>query len=695
MKWQMNSADGSPVCLDRDAFINELSKADFPKVRNGGRNGKENEVYNIPAAFDIETTSFYTDDGEKQAIMYAWVFGICGVNTVGRTWEEFEFLLSEVVRVLDLNAHRRLYVYVHNLAFEFQFICKRFTWEKVFCVDTRKPIYARTTFGIEFRCSYLLSGYNLATLGKNLTKYKQQKMVGDLNYKLARHAGTPLSYKEWGYILADSMVVQAYIQELIEQHKSIVRLPTTNTGFVRQFTRKNCMQGKGWYEYVSTIQSLTMTVEDYEQLARAFTGGFTHANVKHVNKVHREVASYDFTSSYPAVMLAEQFPMSAPVRIEPTEQQFYRDMEVFACVFDVDFYGIVATASENYISESRCFIRQAVAANNGRVISARHIKLTVTEVDFELISQMYEWDDMTVSNFMYMRKAPLPKKFIQCILKLYGDKTTLKGVEGKEAEYLVSKGMLNSLYGMTVTNPCKDDNTYKSGQGWVTSVADIEKAIGKYNRSRMRFLYYAWGVYVTAYARRNLFTGIMEFGDDYIYSDTDSIKVLHHENHQEYFKRYNKDIIAKIQNTLKGYDIPVSAMTPKTIKGVSKPIGVWDFEGVYDEFKTLGAKRYIYTQDGKLHTTIAGVGKSAGAEFLSRYKHPFEKFREGLEFPAGLSGKMTHTYIDYEQDGVLTDYLGNDYHYNEKSSTHLEDAAYKLTIDNDFKDLFERFMYHD
>ena len=47
--------------------------------------------------------------------------------------------------------------------------------------------------------------------------------------------------------------------------------------------------------------------------------------------------------------------------------------------------------------------------------------------------------------------------------------------------------------------------------------------IQKYNDSKNRFLYYAWGIWVTAYARRNLWTGILAVGKDYIYSDTDSI----------------------------------------------------------------------------------------------------------------------------------------------------------------------------
>lgn len=58
------------------------------------------------------------------------------------------------------------------------------------------------------------------------------------------------------------------------------------------------------------------------------------------------------------------------------------------------------------------------------------------------------------------KKDYLPTPFVKSILHLYESKTKLKGVEGKEVEYLNSKEMLNSCYGMSVTNPLRDEFTY-------------------------------------------------------------------------------------------------------------------------------------------------------------------------------------------------------------------------------------------
>lgn len=59
-----------------------------------------------------------------------------------------------------------------------------------------------------------------------------------------------------------------------------------------------------------------------------------------------------------------------------------------------------------------------------------------------------------------LQKEYLPTPFVKSILHLYESKTKLKGVEGKEVEYLNSKEMLNSCYGMSVTNPLRDEFTY-------------------------------------------------------------------------------------------------------------------------------------------------------------------------------------------------------------------------------------------
>ncbi|WP_369131588.1 hypothetical protein, partial [Modestobacter roseus] len=182
------------------------------------------------------------------------------------------------------------------------------------------------------------------------------------------------------------------------------------------------------------------------------------------------------------------------------------------------------------------------------------------------------------------------------------------------AEYLLEKGMLNSTYGMCVTDPVKDDSLYEDGE-WFKEPADLQESIDRYNGDKKRVLYYPWGVWITAYARRNLWTGILEMGNDYVYSDTDSLKILNYENHKAYFKKFDDGIVKKMEAMCDFYKLDKALLSPKTIKGVTKLIGVWDYEGTYEKFKTLGAKRYLQCEKGKLKLTVAGLSKQNGLNY--------------------------------------------------------------------------------
>lgn len=64
------------------------------------------------------------------------------------------------------------------------------------------------------------------------------------------------------------------------------------------------------------MQELQITgMEEFNMLQRAFAGGFTHANAEYTDEIMYNVDSYDFTSSYPYVMIAEKYPMSQGVAI--------------------------------------------------------------------------------------------------------------------------------------------------------------------------------------------------------------------------------------------------------------------------------------------------------------------------------------------------------------------------------------------
>ena len=658
-------------------FYNETPKGNY----------KREWYYNVSCAFDIETTSCIIND-EKYAFMYIWMLGLDGYCIIGRTWDEFITAIDKISEYCGLGDNVYLPIYVHNLSYEFQFIKDRFKWVKVFALDTRKVNYCRTDNGIEFRCSYQLSGYNLETVGRNLQKYKVNKMVGDLDYKKIRTKDTIINDEELKYCIHDVLVVMAYIQECIDAEGMITNIPLTKTGYVRRYVKRKCLgTSKHRNErYRKFIHSMTLEAEEYKQLRRAFQGGFTHANVMHSGVTVSDVDSYDFTSSYPAVMLTEKFPMSKGELIElHSKEEFEKNIQLYCCLFDATFVNIRSKELfEDYISRSHCSNVRGETLNNGRVVEAQTLTTTITEQDFMIIKRMYEWDDMLIGNFRRYKKGYLPKEFVDAILTLYEDKTQLKDVEGKESEYMQAKANLNSLYGMTVTDIVRDDIYYDNHE-WLSETPDLEESIDKYNNSRARFMFYPWGVWVTAYARVNLWTGIIAVSNDYVYSDTDSLKMLHGERHKDYIEKYNTMITKKLIKAMQFHNFPINRTKPKTIEGIPKPIGVWDYEGHYIRFKTLGAKRYLWLDSKKrMQMTVAGLSKKIGLKYLQFVEDSrisvFDKFNNNMFIPKGWTGKMLHTYIDEPTTEIVTDYQGNVTRFEELSSVYMEDAEYTLSI---------------
>lgn len=681
---------------DIDIFVLDVKNGKYKRKYKRRYHKKGYYVYNVASSFDIETTSFYQGNN-KQAIMYIWQFGFNGKTVIGRTWNEFIYLLQQLQIALDLNEYSRLFVYVHNLSYEFQFMRKWLEWLSVFAVDNRKPIKALTTLGIEFRDSYILSGYSLAKTAEQLHKYKVKKLVGNLDYYVMRNPKTKLNHDEIMYCINDVLVVMAYIQEEIEQHdNNILKVPLTNTGRVREYCKNKCFgkdikdkkAGKQqYYKYKHLMNCLKLTVEEYKLLKRAFMGGFTHANASHVGVTLDNVASYDFTSSYPAVMLLEKFPMGQGVYKGGFNslKEFIDYDKNYCMVFDLMLEGVQSKTgvADHPISTSKCWTLENPVSDNGRLVSCDRLITSCTNIDFRVYLNFYDIEHASITNCYLYVKDYLPKPILQSILDLYSAKTELKGVEGKEVEYLHSKGMLNSCYGMMVTDITRENYDYTDD--WhIDRNIDFDKAIDDYNNNKSRFLYYPWGVFVTAYARRNLFSAIAECKSDYCYSDTDSVKILHHEKHLKYFEWYNDMIDAKIKASAKHNGLDIYQFMPKTIRGVEKKIGVWDFEGVYTNFKTLGAKRYIVNEDGKLTITVAGVGKQSACQYLIKHYKTmtriFNNFKNGLTIPETATGKLTHTYIDDDIEGDLLDTQGNLYHYYEKSCIHMEQTPFTLSI---------------
>lgn len=193
-------------------------------------------------------------------------------------------------------------------------------------------------------------------------------------------------------------------------------------------------------------------------------------------------------------------------------------IDKFAYLLVVEFENITSKYYNNFISASKCTNLYNADYDNGRVIRADKLTITLTDIDFYFILDTYKIEKYTIIESYYSLYDYMPKTFIEFTLEKYINKTKYKNVEGMEVEYAKEKNKFNSLYGMSVTNTIRDEVTYDSEKDWIerelTNSEILEKLVEEKNKG---FLSFAYGVWVTAHARNNLLRNLIALDDYVIY----------------------------------------------------------------------------------------------------------------------------------------------------------------------------------
>lgn len=636
--------------VHNEAFYEWFS--DQPTLSRGrGRRKKRDsdfEYKDIVSAFDIETTRIASIE---QSIMYIWQWQFEEEYTIiGRTWNELnEFMY----RLEDLmQDDERLCIYVHNLSYEFQFLRAIIPWtqEEVFAVDSRKILKA-THENFEFRCSYLHSNMSLGTyLDKMGTKHR--KLDGDeFNYDKPRYPWTPISDKELEYCVNDVLgLVEALKIEMEHDGDNLYTIPLTSTGYVRRDVKRAMADvGKNY------IERLLPDYDTFKALREAFRGGNTHANRYFAGWEIDNVSSADRSSSYPDVQINCRFPVSKFVYIGKQDAESLQHL-IFArnkaVLMRICISNVRLTDEDwgcPYLAKDKCRNIVNGKYDNGRILSAEYLETTLTDIDYRILLDEYDFDNFMAIDVWHARYGPLPEQLKDVIRNYYTLKTELKGVKGKELLYTKSKNKLNSIYGMSAQNPAKQSYNYVGGiDPFVLDETPIEDLLDEANGKA--FFSYAWGVWTTAWARYRLEEGIRLAGKNFVYCDTDSVKYVGEIDWTEYNKQREED-----SRRNHAY-----ATDPS---GVTHYMGVYEFEGKYDTFKTLGAKKYCYIKDGKLDLTLAGVSKDVWAKDKDGKKY--------LKKVGGAAELMKHGGIEAFEEGFVfkesggTDLLYNDEEYGE------------------------------
>ena len=643
--------------------------------------------------FDIETSSYYILNGKvypaitydnlsdkekekciKRSHMYIWMFGINDIVYYGRTWDELKLFLKR----LDDHISDTKYVFIHNLAFEFQYLKSNFHFDEVSARKSHKVIFAiMKDYNIILKCSYMMSNVALKYLPK-MFDLPVEKKVGDLDYSLIRNPNTPMSDIELGYCEYDCLVLYHYILKELEVYDDVKHIPTTNTGKVRRELQDLVRTNFKYKRVVNKAINTNPII--YNRLCEAFLGGYTHANWIYADEVLKNVDSYDIASSYPYVLVTQKYPNNEfkPCKIRKREDMSKR----LAYLLVVKFTNVKSKYFNNFISASKCRNLKGAKYDNGRLISASEFEITLTDIDFYFYLDTYECE-YEILECYYSSMSYLPKTLIEFILDKYVGKTELKGVEGREMEYGRIKGMYNSIYGMSVTNNIRDDVIYDDSTGiWSEVPLDNETIIKKLESEKKKsFLSFAYGVWVTAYARDNLLRRVIANDDYVVYCDTDSCKLVDGYN-KEVFTEYNKQVEDRINFVCRVLKLNINKYAPCDIKGNKHMMGLFEKECNYDEFITQGAKKYAYKIDGKIHITVAGIPKQ-GAKALNS----LDDFRDDFVFNYSDTNKNLIMYTEEQSPIEVEDYLGLKYIITDKSGCCILPNTYKLSKSLDYANL--------
>lgn len=638
-------------------------------IRSG--QGEHDSYNDVIIMADTETSKKYAakyDEAGKyipqENIVVAWTISIrsCNHNIVtlyGHKPSELTDCLDKMVKAMP---GKKTLIYWHNMAYDWVFIRKfmfqRFGLpEKQLNTKAHYPIMIQWENGIIFRDSLILAQRGLEKWADDLD-VEHKKAVGMWDYdKIRNQVNEDFSIEELTYIEHDTLAGVECIQKTKDTlNKYIFAMPYTATGIPREEMRNRGKEVHAHNDYVK------MALDFFEQLKMelVYHGGYTHGNRHYLGltlgSIDNPVVCKDFTSSYPFCLLAYKYPAEKFTPYSNCSIDYIlRNSEKYAFMFKLTL--IKPRLKDDKIPMpalqfSKCVKTINAVNDNGRVLCAGYTEIYINEIDLEVIAQQYDYDYAVCTDVYISQKAYLPRWFTDYAFQLFYDKTTLK--HGDPVLYSIAKAKLNSLYGMCVQKPCKDniEEQYITGEYEEVSLSE-EEAIERYNKHVKNYnsvLPYFYGVWCTSYAFRNLHAlgKCIKPEGHWYYSDTDSCYCDGWD--EEKVEAYNEHCKELLR--LNGYG-------PVIYEGQEYWLGTAVTDGnkdKYSEFRYMGAKRYCgrCLADGELHITVAGVPKK-GAICLN---NDINNFQVGTIFKGSKTGKKTH-YYNYVE-GIYTDSKGNE-----------------------------------
>lgn len=767
---------------DMKNWFNDRNRS---KQNNAMGKGSSTYINRCALAFDIET---YTVPESGHAYMYVWQFLINETVVMGRTWQEFIQLLNIIKHYLMLGpvidkkgrcVEYECKCWIANINFEFGFIKHYLDIERIFAKSASDLLSVATRHGIIFQEALVLAGVTSLKKIPKVYGTPTKKMVGDLDYTKPRNSQTTLTDKELQYCINDVVILGEFWNYLLATYiDQDCDMPMTRTGVLRNHVKWCCKkwvtEPKSYVQRVERMMAIVRliptTYKQYIELMEyLFRGGYTHANYAEAGFTHEDedINGYDYTSSYPAVMLQELYPVTEfkPITFNRIEDIVDYISTPIGNRLRNGVYGkfifrnVVARTTHSLESFSKTYEykecnksistytdRYNAVIDNGRIRATDQLTVMLTDQDLLSYMEYYDFDpDVTIIETYTALFAPLPDYVLDGLITAYNVKATIKKTDpnhDSNPEYTMAKGTVNSGYGMTVQKinleefffdgyeitkdtiaPEDIETVYREtvfGSNWDEILAQKEDPTAHYIKhpsAPKTFLSPFWGIWVTAYARRNLLSCLINFNEDALYCDTDSIYSKHITKYKEFVAKYNVRAREKNKvwideyNTKHNFDrahydtltddekAEYLEKTGGILFEYFEDLGEFDLvnkAGNYTKFKMLGAKRYMKTGPHKEDTgeiviqteqTVAGLPKGAIVKHAEKLgADPYEIFNDDMCIPDCKNG---HQYNEDPHDDLIIDEEGHAEMMHEESSVGIFSIDFSMSLTSDYMELLK------
>lgn len=384
------------------------------------------------------------------------------------------------------------------------------------------------------------------TLAKVAGAYGLPMTKGEIDYGVYREPGHVLTAEESDYLRRDVLI----LAEALSHRFAMGDRLTTGSDCL-------CVARDmfGQHNWRKLFPALPLELDD--ALRRGYRGGYVYVNPNYAEKRVGRGGVIDVNSLYPYTMRDRPLPWGKPVerRGKPSPTPRY-PLWVAEVVFTFALKPGMLPCIQ--VKGDPRFNAREYQTSVGEPVSQ-----VFTSVDWALINDCYEVDVVEWGRVWYFRSS-------EQMFDTYVDQGMAGKINARSAgERQNYKLWLNNLYGKYAQKlrvrskvpVLHEDNVVR----YVN--ADPEEREG---------VYLPVGMFITAWARDYTIRTATEFGDRFLYSDTDSIHFL-------------------------GEEIP------PCVRIDAKALGAWDLEAVFEEAVFLRAKTYAERVGGEWRYTCAGM----------------------------------------------------------------------------------------